>query len=115
VVSLKSRNPIAHRSIDIPNMAASQLRAFGALTRGLRVSSRTFTTTARQLEAAVPAASKTETAPAPVDESVPKEVTQAPNRVGIWSKNQKPRSQAMTGPRFEQTDYNLQVRERASD
>ncbi|KAK5146173.1 hypothetical protein LTR04_001106 [Oleoguttula sp. CCFEE 6159] len=28
---------------------------------------------------------------------------QAPNRKGIWSRSQRPRSQAMTGPRFEQT------------
>jgi NADH dehydrogenase (ubiquinone) Fe-S protein 6 len=28
---------------------------------------------------------------------------QAPNRAAIWSRSQKPREQAMVGPRFEQT------------
>ena len=92
-------------------MAASQLRAVGSLARSLRVSRRAFTTTARQFEAAVPT-SKPETSPAAVDESKPAEVNQAPNRVGIWSKNQKPRSTAMAGPRFEQTDFSLQVQRR---
>jgi NADH dehydrogenase (ubiquinone) Fe-S protein 6 len=35
---------------------------------------------------------------------------QAPNRTEIWSRSQRPRAQAMTGPRFEQTDFGLQVR-----
>ncbi|KAK3110140.1 hypothetical protein LTR53_015881 [Teratosphaeriaceae sp. CCFEE 6253] len=30
-------------------------------------------------------------------------VMQAPNRKGIWSRSQKPRAEAMVGPRFEQT------------
>ncbi|KAK0947789.1 hypothetical protein LTR29_000690 [Friedmanniomyces endolithicus] len=30
-------------------------------------------------------------------------VMQAPNREGIWSRSQKPRAEAMVGPRFEQT------------
>lgn len=33
---------------------------------------------------------------------------QAPNRVGTWSKSQRPREEAMTGPRFEQTDLTKQ-------
>jgi NADH dehydrogenase (ubiquinone) Fe-S protein 6 len=37
-------------------------------------------------------------------------VQQAPNRVGVWSRSQNPRAQAMTGPRFEQTIMELQVR-----
>jgi hypothetical protein len=45
-----------------------------------------------------------------MDESKPAEINQAPNRVGVWSRSQKPRSKAMTGPRFEQTDFDLQVR-----
>jgi NADH dehydrogenase (ubiquinone) Fe-S protein 6 len=36
-------------------------------------------------------------------------VTQAPNRLGVWSRSQSPRSKAMTGPRFEQTIMDLQV------
>ncbi|GAW25990.1 putative NADH:ubiquinone oxidoreductase subunit [Rosellinia necatrix] len=39
---------------------------------------------------------------------------QAPNRVGIWSRSQKPRATAMTGPRFEQTDFDLQPASRAA-
>jgi hypothetical protein len=35
---------------------------------------------------------------------------QAPNRSGVWSRNQQPRELAMTGPRFEQTIMETQVR-----
>jgi NADH dehydrogenase (ubiquinone) Fe-S protein 6 len=38
-------------------------------------------------------------------------VQQAPNRLGVWSRSQNPRGQAMTGPRFEQTIMELQVRQ----
>jgi NADH dehydrogenase (ubiquinone) Fe-S protein 6 len=38
-------------------------------------------------------------------------VMQAPNRPGIWSRSQNPRAKAMTGPRFEQTIIEYQVRE----
>uniref|UniRef100_A0A0B7JRJ9 Secondary thiamine-phosphate synthase enzyme n=2 Tax=Bionectria ochroleuca TaxID=29856 RepID=A0A0B7JRJ9_BIOOC len=93
-------------------MASSQLKAVGSLARGLRVSRRAFTTTARQFEA-VPAAAKT-TSPAVADESKPVEITQAPNRLGVWSRSQKPRSQAMTGPRFEQTDFSVQPQPKAA-
>ncbi|KAL6869539.1 hypothetical protein ACO1O0_000865 [Amphichorda felina] len=89
-------------------MAASQLRATASLARGMRISSRAFTTSSRYFEASVPSNSKTESSPAPVDESKPVEISQAPNRLGIWSRSQKPRSQAMIGPRFEQTDFDLQ-------
>ncbi|KAI9904956.1 hypothetical protein N3K66_001485 [Trichothecium roseum] len=97
-------------------MAVSQLRAVGSLARSLRVPRRAFTTTARQFEAAVPTSTKSETspAPAPVDESKPAEINQAPNRLGVWSKNQKARSAAMTGPRFEQTDFSLQPQAKAA-
>jgi len=36
-------------------------------------------------------------------------VTQAPNRLGVWSRSQNPRAKAMTGPRFEQTIIESQV------
>jgi NADH dehydrogenase (ubiquinone) Fe-S protein 6 len=36
-------------------------------------------------------------------------VVQAPNRAEVWSRSQQPRQVAMTGPRFEQTDFELQV------
>lgn len=90
-------------------MAANHLRAIGSLSSTLRLSHRALTTSARRLEAAVPAAPKTETSPAAIDEAQPKEVTQAPNRLGVWSRSQKPRVKAMMGPRFEQTDFDLQV------
>lgn len=35
---------------------------------------------------------------------------QAPNRAGVWSRSQMPRDLAMTGPRFEQTIIEAQVR-----
>jgi hypothetical protein len=35
---------------------------------------------------------------------------QAPNREGIWSRSQKPREQAMVGPRFEQIIMKDQVK-----
>ncbi len=37
-------------------------------------------------------------------------VMQAPNRATVWSRSQNPRAKAMTGPRFEQTIMDLQVR-----
>ncbi len=38
-------------------------------------------------------------------------VMQAPNRATSWSRSQNPRAKAMTGPRFEQTIIEFQVRE----
>ncbi|CAD6505466.1 BgTH12-00957 [Blumeria graminis f. sp. triticale] len=35
-------------------------------------------------------------------------LTQAPNKADVWSKSQNPRSVAMSGPRFEQTIFELQ-------
>jgi len=35
---------------------------------------------------------------------------QAPNRKGVWSRSQAPREVAMSGPRFEQTIMEYQVR-----
>ncbi|KAK5990280.1 Lactobacillus shifted protein [Cladobotryum mycophilum] len=87
-------------------MASSQLRTIGTLARGLRASQRAFATSARRFEAAVPASSVGETAA--VLETDTKEIGQAPNRLAVWSRSQKTRSQAMTGPRFEQTDFALQ-------
>ncbi|KND95016.1 Lactobacillus shifted protein [Tolypocladium ophioglossoides CBS 100239] len=87
-------------------MAASQLRTIGACSRYLRVSRRAFGTSSRRyLEAAVPANSKAESA---VEDVQPKEISQAPNRTDVWSRSQKTRSKAMTGPRFEQTTFDLQ-------
>jgi hypothetical protein len=100
-----SRSTQAHS-----NMATSQLRALGSVARGLRVPRRALSSTARYFDASVPSTSKPESSPATVDETQPVEINQAPNRAGVWSRSQRPRSQAMTGPRFEQTDFSLQVR-----
>lgn len=86
-------------------MAASQMRAIRSISRSLRVSRRAFTVSARRYESSV-STSKTETSITETE----KELPQSPNRVGVWSRSQKPRVTAMTGPRFEQTDFDLQVR-----
>jgi NADH dehydrogenase (ubiquinone) Fe-S protein 6 len=101
-------------------MSASRLRAIQPFSRQLASSRRTFAVSARQLEAKAshpnpgpetkaPAVT-TDEAPQVTPGAVQKEVLQAPNRSGVWSRNQRPRSEAMTGPRFEQTDFDLQVR-----
>jgi NADH dehydrogenase (ubiquinone) Fe-S protein 6 len=43
-------------------------------------------------------------------EAEEKRVMQAPNRKGVWSRSQAPREVAMSGPRFEQTVMEMQVR-----
>ena len=43
------------------------------------------------------------------EEGERRRLMQAPNREGIWSKSQRPRSQAMVGPRFEQAIMETQV------
>lgn len=84
--------------------------------RGLsRLAQRSFATTTRQqLDSTkgvpTPAAPASTESPVPKKESqVPVELPQAPNRKEIWSRSQRPRQEAMTGPRFEQTDFDLQV------
>ncbi|KAH8783321.1 hypothetical protein F5883DRAFT_538449 [Diaporthe sp. PMI_573] len=78
--------------------------------RGLaRLAPRSFTTTARQLDTKSMAPTPSTESPVPKTESqLPAELPQAPNRKGIWSRSQRPRNEAMTGPRFEQTDFDLQ-------
>ncbi|KAI0168298.1 zinc-finger domain-containing protein [Pestalotiopsis sp. NC0098] len=49
-----------------------------------------------------------------VAENEERGLQQAPNRAGIWSRSQKPRAQAMSGPRFEQTDFDLQPQSQAA-
>ena len=44
-----------------------------------------------------------------------KRVMQAPNRETVWSRSQKPRSEAMVGPRFEQTIMEDQVGNQKQD
>lgn len=48
----------------------------------------------------------------PPEEGEAKRVVQAPNRAGVWSRSQQPRSKAMVGPRFEQTIMEDQVGEK---
>lgn len=79
---------------------------------------RTFVASARLHEATNTIAVKSETTPETkteedslgVVENEERGLKQAPNRKEIWSRSQKPRATAMTGPRFEQTDFDLQVR-----
>lgn len=42
-------------------------------------------------------------------------IQQAPNRATVWSRSQNPRAKAMSGPRFEQTIMELQVRRHSPD
>lgn len=89
-------------------MSTTYLRS----ARGLsRLAQRTFTSTARQLEDKAVTTTSTETPVAKTQTKVPAELPQAPNRKEIWSRSQRPRQVAMTGPRFEQTDFDLQVRD----
>lgn len=104
-------------------MSASRLRAAKSISRQLAASRRTFAVTARQSEAgntgnyagvnkSKTPAKTTDGKPqvTPVGSETGTEILQAPNRADIWSRSQRPRSQAMTGPRFEQKDFDLQVR-----
>lgn len=103
-------------------MYASRLRvAASAAARRQPLSARAFSVSARQLEAAAtnpPASSATTTTtteqqqaqvPAAAAEQTAV-TTQAPNRTAVWSRSQQPRAEAMTGPRFEQTNFEQQVR-----
>ena len=45
-----------------------------------------------------------------VEDAEKMRVMQAPNRATVWSKSQNPRERAMSGPRFEQTMMQFQVR-----
>ena len=52
----------------------------------------------------------------PSAKGVAPSVAQAPNRVGTWSREQRPKDEAMSGPRFEQMDLAAQVNiEKAND
>ncbi|KLU87598.1 hypothetical protein MAPG_06595 [Magnaporthiopsis poae ATCC 64411] len=92
-------------------MSGTGFRTARQLSSQIRLSARTFAVSARQLDStAAVTTSKAETVtPQTTDPSAqPTEVLQAPNRVDVWARSQKPRSKAMTGPRFEQTDFSLQ-------
>jgi NADH dehydrogenase (ubiquinone) Fe-S protein 6 len=96
-------------------MYASRLRV---VAQGLprHLSKRPFSVTARQLEypstpstVTTATTADSQTTPQVTEGPVPTTVSQAPNRAEVWSRSQKPRSTAMTGPRFEQTDLDAQV------
>ncbi|KAI1633755.1 zinc-finger domain-containing protein [Biscogniauxia mediterranea] len=82
---------------------------------------RTFAVSGRLREANTLAA-KGETTPATkseedslgVVENEERGLMQAPNRKEIWSRSQRPRATAMSGPRFEQTDFDLQPQPKAA-
>ncbi|KXJ94503.1 zinc-finger domain-domain-containing protein [Microdochium bolleyi] len=86
--------------------------------RATALSKRTFIASARLCEAPTSAPpNKTETTPLQtksqedslgLTENAERGLSQAPNRKEIWSKSQRPRAEAMTGPRFEQTDFSVQ-------
>ncbi|KAH6636325.1 hypothetical protein F5144DRAFT_601080 [Chaetomium tenue] len=104
-------------------MYASRLRGVAATAaRSLprhhqRSAAAAFSSTARQhQEAPAPPAP----APAPASTTAPQVAEggpvptavaqQSPNRAEVWSRSQQPRAAAMVGPRFEQTDFELQPR-----
>ncbi|KAL0473070.1 NADH:ubiquinone oxidoreductase [Neurospora intermedia] len=89
-------------------MYPSRLRVAQQLSRQC---ARSFTTSGHQLysSSTVPAPEKSEQNTVQVTPTGPAAVVkQAPNRAEVWSRSQKPRSEAMTGPRFEQTNFDLQ-------
>ncbi|KAI2639724.1 zinc-finger domain-containing protein [Hypomontagnella submonticulosa] len=83
---------------------------------------RTFVASARLLDTTNTIAVKAETTPETkseedslgVVENEERGLMQAPNRKEIWSRSQRPRAAAMTGPRFEQTDFDLQPQPKAA-
>ncbi|KAI1417569.1 zinc-finger domain-containing protein [Hypoxylon sp. FL1857] len=83
---------------------------------------RTFATSARLLDTTNPIAVKAEATPETkreedslgVVENEERGLMQAPNRKEIWSRSQRPRAAAMKGPRFEQTDFDLQPQPKAA-
>ncbi|KAK1981071.1 zinc-finger domain-containing protein [Colletotrichum cereale] len=91
-------------------MLSASRRATSALSRQLRVASRPFSvsTTVRTTERPAVVEKNEAATPQVADNTVPQKITQAPNREMVWSRSQKPRAEAMTGPRFEQTDFSLQ-------
>ncbi|KAL2164264.1 hypothetical protein VTH06DRAFT_3480 [Thermothelomyces fergusii] len=91
--------------------AAAAAAAVSSLPRRAAASNAAFFgTTARQLKGEDVAAAPTQTTVPTTEGPAPTAVAQAPNRAGIWSRSQRPRAEAMTGPRFEQTDFELQPR-----
>lgn len=75
------------------------------ITGNIRLQGRTFYSLSRVCGSSVSGVGQT---PVPVSDK-PIGLPAAPNRQQKWSKSQAQRMDAMTGPRFEQTDMNAQV------
>ncbi|KAL2752671.1 hypothetical protein ACRALDRAFT_2113153 [Sodiomyces alcalophilus JCM 7366] len=91
-------------------MMSASRRAAIQLSRQLRVAPRAFSVSAGFRTTESPAVTEKNEAATPqvADNAVPREISQAPNRTEVWSRSQRPRADAMTGPRFEQADFSLQ-------
>lgn len=98
---------------------ALQLPQRTCTTTTTTMAQRTLATTARLYDGGhTPSPKKAETTPElkreedslGLAENEARGLTQAPNKKEIWSRSQQPRATAMQGPRFEQTDFSLQVR-----
>ncbi|CAK7202619.1 hypothetical protein SEUCBS139899_005344 [Sporothrix eucalyptigena] len=78
---------------------------------GISVARRSFAVTAHMGQDASTASATTDLTPQSTKEAgapTTTDLQQAPNRSGVWTRNQQAREKAMTGPRFEQTDFSLQ-------
>lgn len=81
------------------------------LAGGVRVARRSFAVTARMGQDATASPAQTDLTPQSTSASgapTTTDLQQAPNRSVVWTRNQQAREKAMTGPRFEQTDFSLQ-------
>ncbi|KAE8383759.1 zinc-finger domain-containing protein [Aspergillus bertholletiae] len=88
-------------------LARSRIAAFSAAWTPRVVARASYSTTVpRFSENNVQASNPTP--PQPVDAAERSVQLQAPNRARTWAASQQPREKAMTGPRFEQTDMELQ-------
>ncbi|KAI1363710.1 zinc-finger domain-containing protein [Xylaria arbuscula] len=102
----------------IPRVSA---RSVARLPRQICAAQRSFAVSAR-LSEKNPINTKGETTPETkgeedslgLTENVERGLKQAPNRTEIWSRSQRPRAAAMTGPRFEQTEFDLQPAAKAA-
>ncbi|KAI0971628.1 hypothetical protein F4678DRAFT_431354 [Xylaria arbuscula] len=97
------------------------IRGAARLPRQTCAARRTFAVSAR-LSEKNPINIKDETTPETkseedslgLTENTERGLRQAPNRTEIWSRSQQPRAKAMSGPRFEQTDFDLQPASKAA-
>lgn len=115
--SAKGRFPPNWQRILATMISRISIRSAARISQQTCAARRTFAVSAR-LREANPINVKGETTPETkseedslgLTENAERGLKQAPNRTEIWSRSQKPRAAAMSGPRFEQTDFDLQVR-----